>query len=352
MRKLRPGLPPLVIVLLVVLAACRPGTDRLEVRHAPPADLPRLRVAVVQAVDLRWPCCAEDAYRKTSDLIAALSGGRDGDLILPEEVTFEDPRAETIASSSNGLYVARSLGYPPEETALVRVWVEPRVQRGTQQLVDDQGRIRGAGALEEATYLVHGELWQYLPTRLLAAYQLTVRHDPFAPRPDWDERPVIREAVQELGQTIGGLLRRSDPPRPLPDLGLTFSENPVGVFDHTAPGLEPLTVALARLDPLEAEVRRLQAFQYFQPKITPELAARLARLPRGLLVLDPGPTLAGLGLRRDDLLVGLGEVPLFWGAQLRRELRAGRSRELRVRRGREELVLTLPTPGAPGPAGL
>lgn len=334
-------------VLLVPGCAAAP----VEVVDAPPGPLPGLSLLAVCPVAFLWPVPAEEAYRKDADLLAALGGGTSVDLLGPDEFRCEDRGPDEADRALNALLVARSLGYLPASVGLVRVRIEQRLQQGTRQVFDLAGQPRGVRTEQDRRFVVHGELWQLSPSRLVVSLRATARHDPFAEHPDWDEQPELRQALHEVGRVLAERVADAAG-RPAVALasGFAFTTNPVGMLDRREPlGQGTLRERLARLDELEQELHLWRAFQYFQPEISPSRARELSLLPPGVLVEAAPPVAGGSGLRPGDLIVSVGDRPVAHVAALRRELARQRTAPLGLRRGRVELQVawTDDEPAAP-----
>lgn len=313
-----------VLVFVLLLGACSASSGPVEVLVGPPDPMPRMGLLVVYPVDLRQDASAQEHYRKTHDLIAALGNGLGLALLGPTEFQLQDSRSRELSTSSNALLVARKLGYSPEQVGLLKVWVEQRAQSGLRLTYDKKGRARSQAAVQDLRFLVHAELWQYLPTRLLADLQVSVQHDPFAEHPDWDRHPEVRRAVQLLGRHVRRLILGPEPMRTSSGLGFAAFDSPVPVLSYQTERLETLAKEITALDPLMGELRLWRAFQYFRPEISLAETTRISKLCAGVVVQEVGERPLIEGLRSGDLIVEVRGSEIAYLFQLRRALgRAG-----------------------------
>ncbi len=328
------------LALCLPLAGCGGPPAGLWRPQSPPAG--PLRVLAVMPVSVRGEADSEQSYRRTVDLLSGLGDGDSLDLLGPDEISVSAAGALEPSMATDALLVAARAGYRPEDLGLLRVWVNRATLRGSSVALDAQGQQAAAQGSTELRWTLRGELWQLVPERKLAELRQELVPDPFAERPEGEPHPELRDALQQLGREVAALLAPAGP-RPERELGCTLRASPRPVLQWRDGALPSLQDSLAKLDPLDSELRLWQAFQALAPGVDLPLAQRLARQDPGLRVEALGPDCRVPGLQVGDLIVTLDGEPLAHLHALRRRMAQGRAlrRKLEVLRGEERIELEL-----------
>jgi hypothetical protein len=209
--------------------------------------------------------------------------GREVQLLHPE-------RRDWTATSA--LPLLRAAGVRPEEAVVLQSRVET-AQASSQQEVRGAGTA-AVGAAEELRWRATVEILQPSTGRVLVETSAEARTDPFAgggtEAAASQPGAVLERATTEALAQLGG---RWTPPRP-----------PRG------PRLESWTVVSldeGRLRKgLDAEVQRLERLRTANPGLDESEAARLARLPPGVLIRQAP---LGFRLQAQDLVLSIDALP-------------------------------------------
>jgi hypothetical protein len=132
--------------------------------------------------------------------------------------------------------------------------------------------------------------------------------DPFAekkPEDEADPSPELTRLMQALtAAALKELEGHLTPPSPPRELALSFAVIPQEAFRYADEG-RPALDALAK-DPLEAELLRTARVRYANPTMTDDEAAKLLKLPGGLLVKEAPP---GSPFKPGDLITHVDDQP-------------------------------------------
>jgi hypothetical protein len=210
-------------------------------------------------------------------------------------------------TASGAVPLLRAAGVRPEDAVLLRARVEI-ARASSQQEVRGAGSA-AVGAAEELRYRATVEVFHPSTGRLLVDSTAEARADPFSRGSGEDPgtelaRVLGRAAAEALGQLAG----RWSPPR-----------------EPSGPPLDTWIVLGATEDRLfrglDAEVERLGRLQVANPGLDETEAARLARLPAGVLVRQAVP---GARLREGELVLTIDRAPARAAALARARFGASR----------------------------
>jgi hypothetical protein len=227
--------------------------------------------------------------RVTAVTLQAVAGqalvwaGREVQLLHPE-------RRDWTATSAVPLL--RAAGVRPEDAVVLQPRVET-AQSSSQQEVRGGGTA-AVGAAEELRWRATVEILQPSTGRVLVETSAEARTDPFAGG-GTDAAASQPGAVLEHATTeaLAQLAGRWTPPRP-PRGPVLESWTVVSVDDgHLGRGLD-------------AEVQRLERLQTANPGLDESEAARLARLPPGVLIRRAP---LGFRLQPQDLVLSIDAIP-------------------------------------------
>lgn len=285
-------------VLALTLAACAGAPVELKVR--PEARALRPRAVAVYPYQFRWDAAPWRVYEQARTVVqAALEDGRFL-VVGPRELKVLRPDLDRpLAGSTVGSTLADS-GLRPEEAVVLRVWAEARVASASKAAFDARGRTLGQVRSERRTYVVHAQVLQVYPGRVVLEASTRVEVDPFAPVPDWDPLAPLTRATRALTKRVLSELKPAAAPHP--PLGAVLVPNAAQAFrSPSGPGT---SLALERLDLLEREAVELSVFRFFDPELPPARVRTYRHEPGGAMVLSVEGDAAELsGLKAGDLVV-------------------------------------------------
>ncbi len=300
------------LAVLLALAGCATSGRTLHLeRPSTP-----LRAVAVRPARLRYAAEPFEVERRTADVTAAL-WSRTGWLIFePGEIHVLDETERDPIRGTDLLLVARQHGLEASEVASLEITLSLREARG-RALVTGHGLRATAG--DQVTHAVVQLGIVAAGGRTLAEIELVHEVDPFAPRPDWDQRPWVREAVDRAVDVLIEAIDDGVRPTPArPDLPIGAGRPSLSAILGPVPGLEPGAARLGGDEGPDAEAQLLswRVAQYFDPGIELTDALRLRSRPPGDCL---GPEVPP-PWRPDDCLVGVDGASVASLHALRRRL--------------------------------
>jgi hypothetical protein len=334
---------PTAALLVLALLLLGPGcASRGAVRVEAEPDRPiGARVAVVYPYAFRWDEPPIRSFEKSMDVVLHLVakerllvyGPGDYQLLRPAD---RDP--------SVGTDIVRTLlvhGLDARAFLAFRGWAERRVARG-MAVVEGKGRTLAASS-EDVTYVAHLEVWDAAAGRTVLEVSGSVQALPPGDRPDHDPAPELTGLHRRLVEEAWALLEpRLTAPR-LPGNPLDVRWLPAAALDWAPPGQPSLRERMAGMDPVLADLERLNAYRYFDPAAPPRRLNGDLRLPGGLLVVGVRGPAADV-LREGDVVVAVcGEAPASPQALQRAIALSGPDgARVTAARGADRLELALP----------
>ncbi|MEE8408693.1 MAG: hypothetical protein V3T05_03730 [Myxococcota bacterium] len=296
-----------------------------------------LQAIVVSELEIGYDADAFESAKRTHDVLDALWRESSWHVITPREFRFLDPKSENFLHGTDLVIRARALGLDPRKLSMLTGIVSIREARGQATVTGGAGIAVGRDY--QATVVVSLELLTMEGTPLVQVEHQRVI-DPFAERPDYDDRPEIRagirRAVRELIKGCGHCFVAT--PRP----AFVAYTNPVLLLDlpHAKGGT--LRQQIAAAGPLERDQLLWRTMQYVWPDLDLPDAQRLSKAP-------PGACIAGepqAGLRLGDCIIAIDGEPVDGVHSLGRALTGKSSPTLTVigAEGRQRSVSYSPTP--------
>jgi hypothetical protein len=184
--------------------------------------------------------------------------------------------------------------------------------------------------------------------RTLLEATATQKLDPFAEIDPADPHPELRALLQRLVADAFARLDaagRIDAPVLVRDPGLTVVANPRTAFSFEPPGQLPFTRDLEKLDVLERDVAKLDAYRSVDPKVDLQRQRKYDRHPHGLLVTFVRPEVLASGIKPGDFILEVDDEPAVGPQVLWRRLyltAPGGSLRLKLVRGDDTVAASLP----------
>jgi len=248
-------------VVLLVLAGCAGAPASLSIRA--PAE--PLRLLAVAPVVLRYEGDPYEAPRRSEDVLALLWRDTRWAILGPTEFMVLATGGADPIRNTDLMSKVRDLPLHPERVALLETVLSIREAQGRSEVRGERGTAVGA-AIEQIAVV---SMSVVSPRGLVFEIEHTKPMDPFAERPDWDERPTMREALREATKILIDSLGPHLEPVEGPDLDAIPSPAVV-LRGYRSDGRG----TSARL---EDELSSWRIAQYLDPAVTLAESARLAR---------------------------------------------------------------------------
>lgn len=265
---------------LVLLAGCASAGLKIVTRPVPE----KLLLVAVAPVELRYDNAAFESERRTEDVLAELWESSAWPVLAPTEFMVLDLSAHDPIAGTDALVKARAMGVAGERVALLRTTISIREAQGRAVVHGATGTA--VGGSYEATCAISVELHR-AGGGLVASVDLDAPLDPFAEKPDWDDRPEIRAAVRRAANALIGACSECVEPAPAIQLA-TYPTASAIVRAYRSRFRERVRVP-SPSDGAEYDAAIWRVMQYFHPLISPEWARRLEGLPPGFCVASPAP---------------------------------------------------------------
>ncbi|MBI5511468.1 MAG: hypothetical protein HY903_22135 [Deltaproteobacteria bacterium] len=289
-------------LVLSLPPACAHDAARVTV-HRPAAPLSFVAVVDVELPEEPRP---GEAARQTLALLDDLWEHSAWPCVASDQFHFLETPSLDFIHATDLVAIAARLGHAPKSFGVLRPRLSVREARG-QAVVTGGARVARGHDYEgfaDATV----ELFA-ADGRPIAAATATVKIDPFAPRPDNDDAPWLRQALQQATAALlaacSGCVR--DVRRP----SFELYANPAWVLRHRDAGRPPFAPRPGA-DPLAAEHETWRLFSFLRPRLSLDDSRRLARLGPAVCVGDqpPAPLAAG------DCVLTVDAVPVALPHQL------------------------------------
>ncbi len=324
-----------LLALCVVAFGCKGGVQkRLFVRPGR-----KVSVVAVYPFGFRWEEPPYRSFELSQRLIDAATEEA-GDQFLffgPSEFKVYRHHDDNAWAASTVVTLLPGAGLKPEQAVVLRPWAERRVHAGQKELLDAKGKPVGVSSQLETTYVGHVEVLHPTTRDWVVEVVGETQVDPFEEREDdSDPAPELTELMQRLTVTALEALREyaAGPAGPARELSLSYWFNPKQAFAFAAEGQKPFEVALASLDPLDAELLVHGRVKFANPGISDAEVTKLARLPGGLYVREGT---ADGALKAGDVITAVDGQPALPQSLQRLRLNQG-SAALKVRRASGEIV--------------
>lgn len=296
----------LLCALAVLATGCKSGFQK-KLFVAPSLSA---SAVFVTPFGFRWP---EPAYRsfELSHKVLDIAQEKVGEQVLlfgPPE--FKVYRAEDNGwAGSSAVTLLPAARVRPENALLLRPWAEKRITSSRREITNAQGKAVGVGAGEDVTFIGHVELIHPSTQTLVVEVVGEAAVDPFAekkPEEEADPAPELTKLMQALTAEafaqLQGHLKPPAAPRELPVVSLAF--HPAEAFRYAEEG-RPALDSLAQ-DALELELLRTARVRYANPSLSDAEAAKLLKLPGGLIVKEAKP---GSPLKEGDVITTVEGQP-------------------------------------------
>jgi hypothetical protein len=292
------------VLLLVSLCGCAGA----PARRVEPIESLRVSALVVEPLRTSGAVTAEESIAFSDRLGLRAVASASGRALVwgPGEIQPLHPE-RTDWTSNDALAALRAAAIAPTEVLFLRTHLEAASAEGRQEV---QGRgSADQGASAEWTYRARVELLHPSSGRVVVESSIEARVDPFRAE-DPGVGPLLDRVVDDALAGLEG--RWAGPLRPALDTWRVLAPD-------------------AETGGLEGEVRRLGRLRLANPGLGEEEAARLLRLPPGVLVRT---TDLPSQLHAGDLVTTLDGAPAGLEALERARLRAARARlEVRTSSG-------------------
>lgn len=330
-----------VIASALLLAACA-HTEGGKLQEAKQA---RISVIAVYPFGFRWDTPAYRSFELTGRLIDEVLHQSEFQTLVygPGEFRLYQPDDDNIYAASTLGALLPQIQRRPEELVVLRPWAERRVQSSSRSLVNAAGKTLGQEQTEEVTYVGHVDVIHARTQQRIGELSGEVEADPFAVREDDGADPtpeltaLMRSLTREAMAQLRPQLRPAGTFSPL--RGLSLDVTPHLSFAYSEPGRPAYDAAVAKMDPLDREVFVTARVRFANPQLSPEQAAKLAKLPGGLHVHVPTPTAP---LQAGDVILQVNGEPAHPQTLIRARILAGPD-SLKIRRASGDYeVVVLP----------
>jgi hypothetical protein len=296
-----PAAPLLALALLLLGAGCASkGAVRVE---ADPDRPIAARVAVVYPYAFRWDEPPVRSYEKSMDVVLSLVAKERLLVFGPGDVALVRPGDPDPSVGTDVVRILLARGLDPRAFLAFRGWAERRVARG-MAVVEGKGRTLAASS-EEVTYVAHLDVWDGAAGRTVLELSGSVQALPPGDRPEHDPAPELTALHRRLVEEAWALLEpRLTAPR-LPGGPLEVRWLPAAALDWAPAGEKSLRERMASMDPVLADLERLNVYRYFDPDAPARRLNADLRLPGGLLVLAARGA-AAEALREGDVVTAVG----------------------------------------------
>ena len=295
-----------ILAALAVLVGCAGGDIRFD-HEAPGGSHGVLQAIAVYPFTFRYDHAAHQIYEKIQDEIAALVAseamlviGDDEFKVYPQLTGSADPYA-----TSTLMVTVHEMGLDRERIAVIRGWVEERVESTQKAAYTQYGTGAGKAAAYAATLVCHLELLHPSSKTVLLEMTGEIEHDPFGEIVEWDPRPELRVIHDRMVEKLIGRLGDYFTLEPVPtDPGFRYRINHRRLFDYEFGGASALRPQLEQMDALDREAAVNASYRYFYPDGDPALFQQLEQAPEGLIVVEvTDPRLAEAGLKAGDVVL-------------------------------------------------
>jgi hypothetical protein len=342
-RPLAAALAATLAALALALAGCGHGGRLKFTKGLQPRAPLAVRLALVGPVALRWDePSALLSYVRAQEVAGAIAERGQLAVLGPGQLGPGQGGAAQELDTADLHRVALRQGLKLEEVLLFKPWAERRVAQSAARLTDAKGKAAGSAAAAEVTLVAHLEVSHPATHALLVEVQVEGQGDPLAEHSPLDAHPelaaLLREATQAALEQLGPALRL---PEKL-DLGLVAAPGAGPAMSFASRTQRALREVLHGQDELAQDLAVENALALWAPDLEAVESRALRRAPVSLLVREASGRAAEAGLRRGDLILGINGAPASRSYDLLTALRlAGAPLKLTVRRGAEDLTLTL-----------
>jgi hypothetical protein len=295
----------------------------------------RPRVAAVFPCAFRWDAPALQSYQKAMDLVLALAARERVIVCGPDEFQVVRPGDPDPTVATDLVRILAVSGLETCGFLAFRGWAERRVATGVA-VVEGRGRT-AAAASEDVTYVAHLEVWDAATGGAILELSASADALPAGLRPEYDPAPELTALNRRLAEEAWERLEPRLAAPPLREVPLTARWLPAAALDWAPRGRPSLRERMREMDPVLADLERVNLYRYFDPEATPHALHDRMRLPGGLLVESARGEAEGL-LLPGDVVTAVNGQPVVGPQVLQRaaQLRPGRL-ELRVARGASRL---------------
>jgi hypothetical protein len=328
------------ILGLAALASGCASRGAVRVEAAPDRPV-AARVAFVYPYAFRWDEPPVRGYEKSMDVVLSLVAKERLLVFGPGDYQLVRPGDPDPSVGTDVVRILLARGLDPRGFLAWRGWAERRVARG-MAVVEGKGRTLAASS-EEVTYVAHVQVWDGAAGRTVVEVSGSAQALPPGDRPEHDPAPELTALHRRLVEEAWALLEpRLTAPR-LPGTPLEWRWLPAAALDWAPAGQPSLRERMAGMDPVQADLERLDVYRYFDPDAPPRRLNGDLRLPGGLLVLGARGAAAEV-LREGDVVVAVGgEAPASPQGLQRAIASSGTAGpRLTVARGAERLEVALP----------
>ncbi len=251
-------------------------------------------LVAVYPFGFRW---GEKPYRafELSQRIVSVGLAKAADRALffgPSEFRVYRPEDDNAWAATDVVSQLPSYNIRPEQAVVLRPWAERRIHTAQKELYDAKGRGIGLQAVQETTYVAHVEILHPSKQQTLVEVSGEAVVDPFAEKPEEDADPapeltaLVEGLTKEALKALDDAFAPPSPPKPF-DLKLAF--NPQEALRFTNGAGASLELELAKMDPVESELVKVNRVKFANPGMDDAQASKLTRLIGGLYVVAPAP---------------------------------------------------------------
>lgn len=252
----------------------------------------------------------------------------------PTEVNVVRWEDDAAWVGSNAVAVLLRSGIRPEQALVLRPAIEKRVTGQLRESSDPRGRKRG-WLTEETTWVARVEILHPSSGLELAELSGQVTVDPFAEpngEEEFDPAPamthLLEQIVTEALSSVSSFFVHRPPP---PPTQVALAQTPAQAASLPDP-------AVARLDPLAAELWLQNRARFLTPTLSEREILMVAKARPGLWVLVAP---RGASVRRGDVVIEVDGEPPLRQVLARRRLQ-GTPVPVRIDRGTVEIDAVIP----------
>lgn len=272
------------LLAAAALAAC---SAHHKATVAVPAEL-RVSAVAVYPFGFRWPEPAYRSFELSQRLIdVALEGWGDRALFFgPSEFKVYRAQDDNAWAASNAVSLLPPYALSVHQAVILRPWAEKRQTSSQKELFNDKGKAVGATVMQEVTYLGHVEIIHPSTRTTVVELSGEAQVDPFGDHSDdSDPAPELTALMNQLTrEALKELADAWSPPAEARELPVTYAFNPQEAMVYQEEGRPELGKLVAKMDPVEGDVLRLNRIRFANPGMTDADAAKLLKLPGGLWV--------------------------------------------------------------------
>jgi hypothetical protein len=332
--------------LAAALAAC--AGAQIKWTQDDGTDALRIKAVAVMPFAYRWDEPAHRYWTRSLDLIDALIAERRFLVVGPTEFKIYKPDDDNLLAATTLAGAMMQRGVRPAEFLAVRARAERRLASGAQEVQSTSGGTARSLRNDDITLVATVELLHPHSHRILIEATASQKLDPFAERDPADPHPELRALLQRLvHESLERLdaAKRLDAPMLARDPGMTVVPNPRAAVLFEPPGLLPFTKDLEKLDVLDQDVAKLDAYRSVDPKVDVARRRKYDRHPHGLLVTFVRPELLTTGIKPGDFILEIDDEPAVGPQVLWRRLYLappGGSMRLKIMRGDDAVAVSMP----------